>query len=117
MAATATASVETRKIVRLLEMSDCHIITKIPNKLNIKYVVLPKPDEETFLQPIICRHGVKTKRHLVFCRMYDDTLSLLKAAAVELGIHNVLYSQPTVPKQEKSKFRLCDKYDACTSKE
>ena len=120
VAATATASVETqKKIVRLLEMSDCDIITKIPNKLNIKYVVLPKPDEETFLQPIIsniCRHGVKTKRHLVFCRTYDDTLSLFKAAAVELGIHNALYSQPIVPKQEKSKFRLCDKYDACTSK-
>ena len=120
VAATATASIETReKILRLLEMNDCHIITKIPNKLNIKYVVLPKPNEEIFLQSIIsniCRHGVKAKRHLVFCRTYDDTLSLFKAAAVELGIHNALYSQPTVPKQEKSKFRLCDKYDACTSK-
>ena len=81
--------------------------------------MLPKPNEEMFLQPIIsniCRHGVKAKRHLVCCHTYDGTLSLFKAAAVELGLHNALYSQPTVPKQEKSKFRLCDKYDACTSK-
>ena len=118
VASTATASIETwKKILCLLEMTNCHIVN--PNKLNIKYVVLPKPDEEMFLQPIIsniCRHGVKAKRHLVFYRTYDDTLSLFKAAAVELGIHYVLYSQPAVPKQEKSKFRLCDKYDACTSK-
>ncbi|SMN01872.1 ATP-dependent DNA helicase RecQ [uncultured Candidatus Thioglobus sp.] len=50
--------------------------------------------------------GIKTERHLIFCRTYDDTLQLFRAAVLYLSERNALYFGGR---------RVCDKYDACTA--
>ncbi len=51
LALTATA---TSKVIECLEMKGCHIISHVPNKLNIKFAVLQKPsDVMEVLYPIL----------------------------------------------------------------
>ncbi len=53
------------------------MISEVPNKLNIKCMVVTKPaDEDKFLNGVIehvSSKGVKADWQLVFCRTYDDT--------------------------------------------
>ncbi len=82
-------------------------------------MVVAKPtNEDNFLKGIIehvSSNGVKADRQLVFCRTYDDTTHFFRKVAVELGRRDALYTQHPIPKEEKSKYRVVDKYDACTS--
>ena len=52
---TATANLATRKIViQSLEMRVCYIKSQDPNKVNIQYAVLEKPNEiMTIIKPIV----------------------------------------------------------------
>ena len=56
--------------------------------------------------------GTKDDRTLVFCRSYDDVLSMYQTMALELDSRGALYVSG---KSRTSENRLCDKYDACTA--
>lgn len=118
MALTATASIKTRKIVvESLEMRSCHIIAKNPNKLNIRYVVLPKPSDQMvvlrpFLQGLIT--GRVIEKCLCFCRTYDDTNAIYEMAALELARNDALFPGSVHP-EFGSRIRTCEKFDACSS--
>ncbi len=56
--------------------------------------------------------GTKADRTLIFCRSYDDVISLYQTMALELNSRCALYMGG---KTKTSHHRLCDKYDACTA--
>lgn len=90
MALTATASKETRLIVcKLLGMSKPVIISKPPNRVNIKYIVSTKVGtmEKAFL-PILeelWHHRSKMDRTIVYCRTYDACSTLYLYFRSSLG--------------------------------
>ena len=103
-------------IIKNLEMTNCTVVLRVPNKKNIFYAVLPQPKSATVLDPIVeevCTDGVKASQSLIFCRSYDDLLELYKATALELNRRQALYIDAS-PGTPKSSMRVCDKYDACT---
>lgn len=119
MALTATASSEIQcQVIKVLNMSDCATIRCVPNKLNIKYCVAEKPATiMEMLQPIvdaIVEKGPCADRYIIFCRTYDDTIAIFQELALELGSRGILYvsADDSIP---KSRRRVCDKFDACTS--
>lgn len=116
MALTATANLTTRAIViESLDMQGCHVISRLPDKPNIFYSVMMKPDNYLdMLQSLIddlCRNGVLCNRCIVFCRTYDDTMKLFQTMVLELSKRNALYGE----NKNGRKARLCDKFDACTA--
>lgn len=111
MALTATATTDTRAaVIKCLDMEGCHIISRIPNKINIKFSVMEKPmDVMQVLYPILLKlteNGISSERTLIFCRTYDDTLLVFKLAVLYLNRRNALYFGDD---------KVCDKYDACTA--
>ena len=98
MALTATASYSTRQvIINSLMMQKCQVIYKIPNKLNIKYVVMEKPNNILhFLAPLIkdiSDNGLKANKGIIFCRTYDDCASIFRTLAFELSMKDTLYQK------------------------
>ena len=116
MALTATANLTTRSIViESLDMQGCHVISRLPNKPNIFYSVMIKPDNyldmlQTLIEEI-CRKGIQCDRCIVFCQTYDDTMKMFQAMVLELSKRNCLYGE----NKKGIKARLCDKFDACTA--
>ena len=79
MAMTATATRVTREAVQLnLCMSNCYVIMKPPYKLNIKYMVGPKPDDPgSVLLHIVDNvkaRGISANKCIIFCPTYPDCL-------------------------------------------
>lgn len=121
LALTATASLSTRKsITKSLEMTGCKVVAKIPNNLNIRFSLLPMPSSpQRILDPLIdelVQCGTKSKRTIIFCRSYTVLLELYQYTILELNKHGALFVGTPVPGKQ-SQFRICDKYDACTSLE
>ena len=121
MALTATASLSTRKsITKTLEMTDCKVVARVPNNLNTRFALLPMPTSpQVILDPLIkelIQHGTKSERTIVFCRSYRVLLELYQYTILELNEHGALFADTPIPGKQ-SQFRVCDKYDACTSLE
>ncbi len=80
-------------------------MVSVPNKPNIKYMVVAKPANEDKLLNGISEHvsskGVKADRQLVLCRTSDDTTHFFRKVAVELGRRGALYTLHPIPKEEK----------------
>lgn len=95
---------------------------RVPNKLNIKYHVYPSVSVEKMLEPIVsdvASRNIKADRVIIFCRTYNDTLEVFKALVCMLGQRDALYAPPSVNASnvEKSKLRVCEKYDGATCNE
>ena len=93
MALTATASFNTRKIIQdSLCMHDFSAIVKIPNRLNIKYMLTSKCSYaeafDTLIESII-QNGMKAKKSIIFCSSYNDAVSVLEYIASKLGEHDL----------------------------
>ena len=122
MALIATANVSTRKVItKSLEMKDCYILSRNPNKLNIQYLVLPKPKDPVLIFHPFIEQLVQYKscdKVLCFCKTYETTCDIYESIALELAQRNVLY--PTIDHPEfklyGQKIRTCEKFDACTAK-
>jgi len=90
MALTATATSKTRKLIQeSLCMINCSTVLRIPNKVNINYLVQSKPpDCLTALEPILLdlqRNGKHATKSIVFCRTYEDTIEVHECIVDELG--------------------------------
>lgn len=93
-------------------MHDCSLIFKLPNKLNIKYLVKLKPEDITSaLEPILediyhnKGHAIKT---LIFCRTYNDCAAIFQALAYELSVNlQCLFS-------EQDGLSVCDIFSSAT---
>ena len=124
MALTATANVDTRKVViHSLEMQSCYVLAKNPNQLNIRYSTFNKPANpltivEPFLNKITMDHQENGEKCLIFCRTYDDTNMMYEFIALELGKRGTLFLPDDHPEVRLygSKLCTCEKFDACTSK-
>ena len=113
IALTATASRATRKVVQdSLCMSNCAVIVKPPNKLNIKYTVRSKPDLTVLVRSIV--NGVVSKKEtsekcIIFCPTYSDCNDVFYALVDELGQHDCLFV--------RDDERVCDLFTAATETE
>ncbi len=89
MALTATANVNTRKmVIRSLEM------LSFDNQLNIKYSVLIKPSNPlVIVQPVLdnLKAGCMGGKCIIFCRYYNDTNMMYELIALELAKHDALF--------------------------
>ena len=117
MALMATANQKTMSsVMKSLNMVNYAIVLKLPSNPNIFYSINPMPSTPmVMLGPLIqelSTKGTKADRTLVFCRSYDDVLSLYQSMALELDSWDALYASG---KSRTSENRLCDKYDACTA--
>ena len=83
MALTATASPRTRQVIQdSLAMHNCRSIVKAPNRPNIRYIVRRKPNNFDEILPSIVHSSDKC---IVFCRTYDDAVSIHECIANALG--------------------------------
>ena len=114
MALTATATMPTRNsIQRLLEMSNCHVIARLPQQQNITYRVVTADASgiAIFVDPLLqelCSKGCATGKTIVYCRSYADIINVYRAFI--LGLGNLLF----VAQSSEQKGKLVEKYDACT---
>ena len=81
MALTATATVETRKVVcRLLGIINPVVILEVPDHPNIKYIVhaLDESMEDTFAPLVdeIRQMRLNMDKVIIYCRTYDDCSSI-----------------------------------------
>ena len=116
IALTATATHVTRKvIIRTLEMStNFHCIVKVPEQLNITYMVSKKSKEgvKSITAPLVqelLMKGTDTAKTIVYCRSYLDIIAVFQELVVELGDFLVIKD-----KDGHVLGRLVEKYDACT---
>ena len=92
-------------------MSNCAVIMKPPNKLNIKYFVYNKPkDLGVLVFPLV--HDVASKREvaekcIIFCPTYSDCTDVFYALVNELGNQNCLYIKENEP--------VCDIFTAANA--
>ena len=96
MALTTTATKTTREFVkRSLCITNCIEIQKLPNELNIKYTVKPKPADvavafSTVIDDIATM-GVAAKKTVVFCRTYSECCIVFEVIINELANRNSLF--------------------------
>ena len=97
MALTVAASYSTHQVIINSLMQKCQVIYKTPNKLNMKYVVMEKPNNIShFLAPLIediSDNGLKANKGIIFCRTYDDCASIFRTLAFELSMKDTLYQK------------------------
>ena len=96
MALTATATCHVRKVIESsLCMVKCSAIIKVPNKLNIKYIVERKPDNlNTVLLPIVSGIqflGKAADKYIILCRTYSDAVLVHERLADQLGLEGSLF--------------------------
>ena len=115
MALTATATVETRSYVcKQLGMIKPLIISRVPNRVNIMYEVIEKPDSlEASFEPLVNnlrKHRVEMDRTIIYCSSYDACSMLYLYFKARLG------SESTEPigVVDIARFRLVDMFTACT---
>ena len=118
MALTATATMRSRQsICKTLGMINTAVVSELPEKKNIKYVVCVDPGSlDVAFHPIvdeIRKHRENTDRTIIFCRSYDA------CARVYLYLKNKLGREFTNPvgAPDLAKFRLVDMFSACTQKD
>lgn len=96
MALTATASQSTQQLIKKsLSMFNCYTISKIPNKLNIKYIVKSKPDDVS----CCIKHIVKdihlnlknAAKRIIFCSSFNACAIIFKTIECELASVNCLH--------------------------
>ena len=115
MALSATATKATRTaICKSLGMASPIIVAKVPNKLNIKYIVSTgtRNLEETFA-PMVeeIRHRRRNMdRTIIYCRTYDSCtrIFLYLKSRLKGGIRE------PVGVRDLAIFRLVDMFTACT---
>ena len=94
MVLTATASFNTCKIIQdSLCMHDFSAIVKIPNRLNIKYMLTLKCSYAEAFDPLIdsiIQNGMKAEKSIIFCSSYNDAVSVLEYIASKLGEHDLV---------------------------
>ena len=100
MALTATATKATREFVQQsLCMTNCSVIQKLPNRLNIKYTVQSKPDDVVVglssTIDNIAENGVAAEKTVVFCRTYSECCMVFEVLVNELGNRNSLFVDGT----------------------
>lgn len=97
MALTATASKATRKLIQdSLCMSNCSVILKPPNKLNIKFTVQKKPDDlgqlvMTMVNDVLL-NGSNAKKCIIFCPTYTECTDVFFTLVDKLGHHQCLHT-------------------------
>ena len=95
-------------------MVNTTIIQKLPNKLNIKYSVYPKPDDPLSilmsLADDIASSGMDAKRCIVFCPTYVQCTLLLDILVDQLRQHNCLYLMD-------ENISVCNIFTAATARE
>lgn len=96
MALTATASYSTQQLItKSLSMFNCYTISKIPNKLNIKYIVQSKPDDVSscikHIAEDIYLNKNKAAKRIVFCSSYSLCAVIFKTIVCELASLNCLH--------------------------
>lgn len=102
MALTATASQATRKIIQdSLCMSNCVVISKPPNKLNIKYTVHSKPADprvvvSSIVEDVVSK-GIAADKCIIFCPTYSECSVMFYALVGELGRRSCLYVVDDAP--------------------
>lgn len=116
MALTATANLATRKmVIRNLEMNGCYIVSRNPNKINVRFTVAEKPsDLITVVTPIIknvIEKGKEADRCILFCRTYSDSSKLFELLILELERSGVLI----ISTESGQTLRICEKFTACSS--
>lgn len=115
MALTATASMSTRKVIRLLGMKKPVTNVRSPEKPNIFYAVCEKEEEVgiqlSYLMDELREKRGHTDKTIVFCRTYKDCTDLY------LTFKRELKSEITEPigYPDVSPFRLVDMFHACNS--
>ena len=116
MALTATATKATRmSVCQSLGMVSPIIISELPNRKNIKYVVKhnPRALEETFAPLVeeIRFRLMKTEKLIIYCRTYDS------CTMIYLYLRSRLQEEMTEPIGERdlSPFRIVDMFTACTT--
>lgn len=76
-------------------MSNCCVILKPPNRLNIKYTVQPKPDDTAAaLMPIVedvAARGRAANKTVVFCPTYSDCSMMFEVLVDQLGQRDCLH--------------------------
>ena len=117
MALTATATVKLRKsVIQKLAMKGCKVISKLPDRPNIRYSVKPMPTVMVMLQPIIediQNNKSNASRRIIFCRSYSDTNEVFQALVLALVDCDSLYtcsvSEASVLSiEDRAKYRLVD---------
>ena len=97
-----------------MEEVNCIIVEKLPNKLDIKYIVQPAPDTMAMmLYPLIedvQAHGKCTKKTIVFCKSYTD---YVEVSVSELHNRNCFL----VESLDGSKQPVCEMYSASTAED
>ena len=96
MALTATATRSTREAIqKSLCMTNCCVISKLPNKLNIKYSIKTKPEDPAdILMGIVkdvAEHGIAADKCVVFCPTYSDCNDIFQALVYKLGECDCLF--------------------------
>ena len=80
MALTATATISTRrKIILSLDMQGCHVISRNPRKMNIKYIVRQKVTIEEAFSPVIEDIRLNSRnadRTIIFCQNFRDCFDI-----------------------------------------
>ena len=98
-----------------LEMHNCCVLARNPNKINIRYTVEEKPaDLMCPFGPIIShvqQHTLKSHRIIAFCRTYDDCSAIFQLLALELSSRHVFI----FPDQSDPRKFICEKFTACSS--
>ena len=71
-------------------MHDFSAIVKIPNRLNIKYMLTSKCEAFDPLIDSIIQNGMKAEKSIIFCSSCNDAVSVLEYIASKLGEHDLV---------------------------
>ena len=114
IALTATATISTRrKIILSLDMQGCHVISRNPQIMNIKYIVRQKVTIEEVFSPVIEDVSLKSQnedRTIIFCQNFRDCLDIYQCFRMKLKQRT--YYAPTAP--QLSKYQLVDTFTSVT---
>ena len=103
MALTATATISTRrKIILSLDMQGCHVISRNPHKMNIKYIVRQKVTIEEAFSPVIedvSLNSQNADRTIIFCQNFRDCFDIYQCFRMKLKQR--MYYPPTAPQLSK----------------
>lgn len=117
MALTATATLETLKVVKTrLSMPDPYIVALSPERSNIRYSVEPDMtvDElSTAISEQLKDHPLHYPKTVIFCRRYEDCSSLYLSLASKLA--NFLTYPPGLSNIQE--FRVLDMYTRASSQQ
>ena len=116
MALTATVTSKTRELIMgslCMEEDTTFVLSKVPNKLNIRYSVKEKPsDIDLMVKPIvsnIMQYRDRSQKTIVFCRTYKEYTEVASSLVFHLCENDVFYVE-----RNGSKIPVCEMYSAST---